>query len=74
MEQGLKTIELYQAEPYEMKGMFWCKAMDTMGEQGECSRACTSYNPKNGKSGMCRQRSNVFYEATTKLTFEVKAF
>ena len=35
---------------------FYCRANDSCGERGdgECGRLCIDYEPRNGKSGICK--------------------
>lgn len=71
-EQGLSRIELYEAVPEKVNGFFFCRAVNAVGEDGYCGSQCTDYEPRNGKSGMCRHRSNTMYEHGEKVTFTVK--
>lgn len=71
-DEGLTEIELFESIPIRVDGMFWCKAVDEYGEDGICGRQCEQYEPKNGKSGMCRHKGH-FYEHGNKVMFKVVA-
>jgi hypothetical protein len=70
-EEGLTEIELFTAIPQKVEGIIWCKAADDFGEKGECGKICYFYNPRNGKSGMCKEQGR-FYEPDKKVKFQVK--
>jgi hypothetical protein len=69
-KEGLKEITLFTAIPQKVEGMIWCKAFGDIGEKGECGRQCDLYEPKNGKSGMCKNQGK-FYEPNKEVTFKV---
>jgi hypothetical protein len=56
-EEGLSQLELFRAIPEKVDGMFWCRAVEAAGEDGSCGIQCKYYEPKNGRSGMCRHKS-----------------
>jgi len=58
--EGLTEIRLLEAVPEKVSGMFWCKAVDAVGEDGECGRQCQHYDPRNGKSGICKEKSILY--------------
>lgn len=70
-DEGHGKIELIEAVPEKINGWFWCKAFDECGEDGYCGKQCEKYEPKNGKSGMCKYRSNTFYNHGEKVTFTI---
>jgi len=70
--EGIKQIELFEAIPDNIKGMFWCREYSEVTETGYCGKQCPSYNPRNGKSGMCRFRSNTLYSHGEKVTIKIK--
>lgn len=69
--EGLTEIELFEAIPEKVGGMFWCRAVLEPTEEGYCGKQCEEYEPKNGKSGMCRHKSNTFYGRGPKEVFKV---
>ncbi len=71
-DEGLAEIELIKAIPEKVGGMFWCKAVDECAEDGCCGKMCDEYEPKNGKSGMCKYRCNTFYGHGKKITISLK--
>lgn len=66
-----KEIELYQAVPEKISGMFWCRAVEAVVEHGMCGKQCAEYAPKNGKSGMCRHRCNTLYTRGNKVVIPI---
>jgi hypothetical protein len=58
-EQGLTTLELYEAVPDKIEGFFWCNAEGVLTENAYCGKECIDYLPRNGKSGICRHKSNL---------------
>jgi hypothetical protein len=62
----LEELKLFEAKTQKVDGFMWCRAIDDVGETGECGKQCEHYEPKNGKSGMCRNQGKL-YEATNKV-------
>ena len=61
-EKSLKEIEVYEAIPEKIEGLFYCKEFQEFGETGEgCGKTCDKYTPRNGKSGCCKYFSNKSY-------------
>lgn len=62
IEEGF--TEAYEAIPTKFPGFAWCRAVDAVIDESEfpCGRECPEYEPKNGRSGMCRHKSNKLYE------------
>lgn len=56
------TMQLYEAIPVNIGGVSWCRDLSLIIQSGDCGRHCKSYDPKNGKSGMCKFKSNTTYE------------
>lgn len=70
-DEGLTEIELFEAIPEKVDGVFWCRAADECAEEGYCGKQCEEYEPKNGKSGMCRHKCNTFHTHGEKIVFRV---
>jgi hypothetical protein len=70
-DEGLKEIELFEAEPVQMSDVFWCRAEHAFTETGYCGKSCEDYEPKNGKLGMCRHKGKCGYEVGNKVKFNV---
>ena len=51
---------------------FFCRAVDQVGEKGECGNHCNVYEPRNGKSGCCKSYSPYVYEPTEKVILTIK--
>ncbi len=67
-EQGIKQLELYEAERDIGEGTFYCIEFGTVGlvSDGGCGKSCNKYNPRNGKNGRCRYSRNT-YSRTDKM-------
>ena len=63
-----KGTEVFEAIPSPMPGFFFCREYEHIGENGSCGHQCDGYTPKNGKSGLCKYRSNKMYEPGEKVT------
>lgn len=68
-EYGLTEIELYKAVPEKIPYFIWCNIYG-MSVMGGCGKECISYNPRNGKSGMCKNQGR-FYTPGEKVKFKV---
>jgi hypothetical protein len=68
-ERGLSEIEVYKAEKYKSTDVFWCQVECFCGDdsQDTCGKQCSSYEPRNGKSGCCRHYSKYLYEKGEKV-------
>lgn len=53
---GIKEMDLFLAEREINAPYFFCKHFGEVGEKSEggCNRLCKGYEPKNGKSGTCK--------------------
>jgi hypothetical protein len=61
----IEELELFEAKRVTGSDYFWCKAVEEVGEKGECGKQCKDYKPYNGVSGMCRH-NGYLYESTGK--------
>ncbi len=59
-DEKLTEVELFEATPEKVDGFFWCRAVDECTEDGYCGKQCEDYEPKNGKSGMCRHKGRLY--------------
>jgi len=57
---NVKEMEVLEAIKETVSGMIYCKASGSVGEKGECGKQCDDYQPKNGKSGMCRNQGQLY--------------
>lgn len=70
---GQQTVVLYEAVPEKLDGVFFCRATEVVGEDdGGCGKLCEFYDPRNGKSGMCRHKDKTTYSPGKEVTFKVK--
>lgn len=75
-ENRLSEIVLFKAIPYKENGYFWCHVIGESGEEKEgvgCGLFCNDYAPKNGKSGMCRHKSKIFYKKGERIIVNVQS-
>jgi hypothetical protein len=63
-ENNLKELELTLAEKEKDSDFFLCKKVMDVGEKGNCGKICDFYDPRNGKSGICKHYSNNIFEET----------
>jgi hypothetical protein len=71
-EAGLQQMEVFRAIPEAIPGYFWCMQLKCRGEMGFCGKICPDYKPRNGKNGICKHHSNIFFECGEKVTLKLK--
>ena len=74
-EEGLETIELYEAIPDDsIKGFFFCNHFNMVSEKEKdtCGRTCEGYAPRNGKSGICKYKKKCMSWSDEKKSFIVR--
>lgn len=49
-------------------GYFYCSEYDEVGEVGNCGKRCDEYEPRNGKSGICKHHRPVYDDTGNTLT------
>lgn len=56
--EGLKEMEVFEAVRSVGEGLFWCKVHCFAAEksEAECGKSCKEYEPRNGKSGICKNQ------------------
>jgi hypothetical protein len=70
-EEGLTEITLFEAKRQKLHDFIYCHAVDECGEKGECGKCCGDYQPRNGKSGMCKNQG-LLYEPSKEVKFKVQ--
>ena len=62
-EEEIKELILYPAIPERISGTFWCKMHAFCGDDttDTCGKQCKEYDPRNGKSGCCKNHSSWLY-------------
>ena len=53
-EHGWTEIKVMEAVSVRNTGFFWCREFGDIFECGTCGKDCKSYDPRNGKSGACK--------------------
>lgn len=67
---GLDEMELFEAIPERIAGIGWCKEFQEVVETGGCGKVCDSYNPKNGKNGICLHKKSTLFTHGEKVTIK----
>jgi len=68
-DEEIREMTLLRTETEKVDGYFWCKKDQEMYEKeiGACGLDwCRNYNPRNGRSGICKHSRNTFYTPTDK--------
>jgi hypothetical protein len=71
-ENGIDTMEVYEAKQETGTGYFYCTESQESYETKDfwgvsnCGKECTTYKPRNGKNGRCKNHQNT-YEQTDKV-------
>lgn len=68
--EGTAKIEVMQAVPDKIPGIFWCKNDAFCGDDSSqtCGKQCNAYAPRNGKSGCCKYYTTRIYLHGDKIT------
>jgi hypothetical protein len=71
---GLNEIEVFEAVPDKISGIFWCKEQSFCGDgsYGICGKMCKDYSPRNGKSGCCKHYTTRLYVHGNKVKITLK--
>ena len=64
-DNNLSELEVHEQESIKDSDYFYCKHFQEIGEKGICGKQCQAYQPRNGKSGICKHTGYV-YETTGK--------
>jgi hypothetical protein len=73
LRDGVTEMEVFKAIPDKEKGIFWCKHENSCGDstEGTCGKNCEFYVPRNGKSGCCKDYTNIIYIWGEKVTLKL---
>lgn len=72
-ENGIENIEVYEAVQERIKNVFWCIHLNYIVDANDynpCGKICGSYDPRNGKSGICNHHSKILYTRGKKITLK----
>lgn len=66
-------MEVVEAIPDKIDGIFWCKAIAFCGDNSSdtCGKQCKHYAPRNGKSGCCKHYTTRIYTWGDKVTLKL---
>lgn len=71
-EHDLSETEIQPAQKDAIyDGIFYCKHFDTIGEDGECGTICEGYEPRNGKSGICKHKGHCYEPSEKAFTLKL---
>lgn len=59
-EAGINKLDVFKAEVERGTGYFFCRFNQQVGETGNCGKLCIGYDPRNGKSGICKNYGYVY--------------
>ena len=66
-ENDIKEMEVFEGIIARGIGYFFCQADHEMGEVGYCGKMCEDYQPRNGKSGICKHHNFPRYPGKSKI-------
>ena len=71
-EHGIEEMDIYLAEREINAPYFFCREFGEVGEkgQGTCGRHCEAYQPRNGRSGVCKHYGYVYQQTEVKFTIK----
>lgn len=66
----IEKLVLYEMQPMKGSGMFYCTEFDSIGDSSEktCGKECSLYEPRNGKSGYCKNSRRPYETADNENT------
>lgn len=67
---GLTELEVFKAKRDVGSDYFFCRDAWEIGEKGDCGKMCSSYEPRNGKNGICKHNGPV-YELGDKISLKL---
>lgn len=69
---GLKELELFEAERDTGSGYFFCKHHFEVGTVNEsCGKQCKQYEPNNGKNGRCKHYGYCYTPTDKKIILKI---
>lgn len=68
----LTEMTVLEANPANGSEYIYCKESGSVGEKHDCGKQCPDYEPRNGKSGMCKNRGLLF-EHGEEITLKLKS-
>lgn len=70
-EDGVIGKKVFKAVKEDIKDVFYCREYTSLVDKGECGKQCESYDPRNGKSGICKHHGNLYAQGE-KVTIKIK--
>lgn len=61
-DDGISEMKVFEAIPDTSKEYFFCKSANetSLSEEYPCGKTCEDYEPRNGKSGMCKYKTRCY--------------
>lgn len=72
---GVSQMTVVKAYPYkESGGIFWCRDQAFCGYDSSetCGKQCSSYIPRNSKSGCCKYHTTTLYAHGEEITLKLE--
>ncbi|MCK5613287.1 hypothetical protein KAR91_66050 [Candidatus Pacearchaeota archaeon] len=70
--EGLRELTVIEAQRDLKSDFFYCKESGEVYEKGEeCGKSCESYDPRNGKSGICKHSRNPYMPIDNEITIKL---
>ena len=64
-DEGLTEMKVFEANRETGNEFFFCKHFRKVGVRGNC-QGCEAYQPRNGKSGICRHWDYTYEKSDNK--------
>lgn len=73
IENGITEMDLFLAEREINSSYFFCKHFEEVGDKSEClcGKFCDAYQPKNGKSGICKYYGHTYEKTDRRFTLKL---
>lgn len=68
-ENEIAEMEVFEAVIMRGSGFFYCHENNAVGDSSEktCGKFCETYQPRNGKSGNCKNHGRVYEQGKSKI-------
>jgi hypothetical protein len=70
-DEGETEIELLEARKTLDGNYFFCREFNEAGEKGYCGKQCLKYEPRNGKSGICKHTGQLYEQTENKFILKL---
>ena len=71
IENNIPEMEVWEAKREHGTGMFWCMKYQDFGETiDSCGKQCDRYQPRNGKTGICKSHRMPYEQTDTMIVLK----